>query len=346
MRLLTVGANEEGQRLDKLLSKYLSEAGKGFLYKMLRKKNITLNGKKCDGSERLKKGDEIRLFLSEETIEKFSGKIPGQVSRQNSRQKAEGKAVSGTYPDGSELSIIYEDSHILLASKPAGMLSQKARESDISMVEQIIGHLLAKGELTAEELRTFRPSVCNRLDRNTSGLIAAGKSLAGLQMLSEAFRERTVHKYYLCIAAGRITKPFQAEGFLKKDEKTNQVTVSKIQTPDSDPILTRYVPLGVNDNYTLLEAELITGKTHQIRAHLAFLGHPIAGDMKYGSRRVNEKVKREYGVSCQLLHSWRLIMPENLQEPFSYLSGKEFRARVPSVFQNMAEKEGLTGFKL
>ncbi|MFV0240359.1 MAG: pseudouridine synthase, partial [Lacrimispora sphenoides] len=152
MQSLIVSKNEAGQRLDKLLSKYLNLAEKSFLYKMMRKKNITLNGRKCEGSEKLAEGDEVKLFLSDETIEKFS-----QVKLQ------EVKKVS--------LNIIYEDEHILLVNKPAGMLSQKAKESDESLVEYMIDYLVSGGQLSTEQLRSFRPSVCNRLDRNTSGLV-------------------------------------------------------------------------------------------------------------------------------------------------------------------------------
>lgn len=151
MRSIMVNKNEAGQRLDKLLAKYLNLAGKGFLYKMMRKKNIVLNGKKCDGSEKLAEGDEIKLFLADETIEKFS-----EVKVQKVKK--------------TKLHIIYEDDHVVLINKPSGMLSQKAKEQDESLVEYLIDHLLDSGKLTKEDLRSFRPSVCNRLDRNTSGL--------------------------------------------------------------------------------------------------------------------------------------------------------------------------------
>lgn len=329
MRLLTVGTNEAGQRLDKLLAKYLNQAGKGFLYKMLRKKNITLNGKKCDGSERLKEGDEIRLFLADETIEKFSG----------SREPL--SPTASKQPAGPPLSIVYEDDHILLLNKPVGILSQKAKETDISMVEMVISYLLDSGQLREEELKTFRPSVCNRLDRNTSGLIAAGKTLAGLQMLSRVLKDRTIQKYYLCIVAGCLKESRRVEGFLKKDEKTNRVTVFQSEVPGSSPIATSYVPLQENGRFTLLKVELLTGRTHQIRAHLASLGHPIAGDHKYGSPPVNEQLKKAYGISSQLLHSWKFIMPRTLDEPFTYLSGKEFTANLPEKFEKMAKAERL-----
>lgn len=315
MRAIVVNSNEAGQRLDKLLGKYLNLAGKGFLYKMMRKKNITLNGKKCDGSEKLAEGDEIRLFLAEETIEKFS-----EVKLQKVKK--------------TKLDILYEDNHILLINKPSGMLSQKAKETDESLVEYVIDYLLDSGTLTKEELRSFRPSVCNRLDRNTSGIVAAGKSLAGLQMLSALFKDRTLHKYYLAAVAGQVKKSQTINGFLVKDEKTNQVQILNRETKDSAPICTRYEPLCFKNGFTLLRVELITGRTHQIRAHLAAIGHPIVGDYKYGKEAVNGEAKRLYQVRSQMLHSYKLEFPE-LSEPFAYLSGKTFTAPCPAEFIRM-----------
>lgn len=315
MKSIIVNQNEAGQRLDKLLGKYLNLAGKGFLYKMLRKKNITLNGKKCTGSEKLVQGDEIRLFLSDETIEKFS-----QVTVQQVKQV--------------KLAIVYEDAHVLLVNKPSGMLSQKARDTDESLVEYVTGYLLDTGALTREDLRSFRPSVCNRLDRNTSGLVAAGKSLAGLQILSEMFRDRSLHKYYLCVVAGTVDKARTIDGYLKKDARTNQVTVHKSPAADSSRIQTEYEPLCSRDGFTLLKVTLITGRTHQIRAHLAFEGHPVAGDYKYGDPAVNEQVKRLYGVRSQMLHSWKLVFSQ-MPEPLGYLGGRSFQAPVPEEFRRM-----------
>ena len=177
MQSIIVSKNEANQRLDKLLAKYLNKAPKSFLYKMLRKKNITLNGKKADGSEKLVESDEIKLFLAEETIAKFSEVLVEEVE--------EG------------IQIIYEDENILLINKEVGMLSQKAEKSDVSLVECIITYLVQSNQLTKEELRSFKPSICNRLDRNTSGLVVAGKTLIGLQTMAELFKERTIDKYYL-----------------------------------------------------------------------------------------------------------------------------------------------------
>ena len=231
----------------------------------------------------------------------------------------------------TKLHIIYEDDHVLLINKPSGMLSQKAKEQDESLVEYLIDYLLDSGKLTKEDLRSFRPSVCNRLDRNTSGLVAAGCSLAGLQRLSAMFKDRSLHKYYLCVVSGSVREKKRIEGFLKKDEKTNQVSISQKELPDSAPICTEYEPLMETGAYTLLKVTLITGRTHQIRAHLASIGHPIVGDMKYGNPKVNEEAKRQYHIHSQMLHSWKLVFPQ-MEEPLEHLSGKSFTAPLPGEF--------------
>ena len=260
MKEIRIGENESGQRLDKFLLKYMNRAPKSFLYKMMRKKNITLNGKKAQGNEQLKKGDTVKLFLSEETIGKFSEK-----------QDYAGNAEA-------ELDILYEDKHTIFINKPVGMLSQKAGQKDVSLVEHLIAYLLKTGQIRPDELASFRPSVCNRLDRNTSGIVAAGKTLAALQELSRMFRERTIRKYYLCLVAGTVTEKRRISGWLSKDEKTNKVAVRSTPDGESVPIETEYRPVRSRDETTLLEVHLITGKTHQIRAHLASEGHPIIGD--------------------------------------------------------------------
>lgn len=266
--------------------------------------------------------------MADETIEKFS-----QVKVQKVDKKT--------------LDIVYEDDHILLVNKPAGMLSQKARDTDVSLVEYLIDYLLDSGQITREGLQTFRPSVCNRLDRNTSGLVAAGKSLAGLQGLSAVLQDRSLHKYYLCGVWGRVQEQKRIEGILIKDERTNQVTILSEQAARGkgkgkkgedgqagSRICTEYEPIDYRDGYTLLKVTLITGKTHQIRAHLASVGYPIVGDYKYGDFRVNEEARKKYKVTSQMLHSFRMTFPE-MSEPLAHLSEKSFEAPLPGEFKRM-----------
>ena len=329
MREIVIEKNEAGQRLDKFLAKYMNEASKSFFYKMMRKKNITLNGKKCEGNEKLAEGDVVKLFLAEDTIEKFS-----------SVQVQEVKKV--------DLDILYEDDEIILVNKPAGMLSQKAKETDESLVEYLIDYLLGSGKLTESGLRAFRPSVCNRLDRNTSGIVAAGKSLAGLQMLSGVFKDRSIHKYYQCLVSGEIRDVKTVDGWLLKDEKKNQVRIlTEVEAKrfggrggDEEPkrIRTKYEPIATDGRFTLLKVTLLTGRSHQIRAHLASLGHPIVGDSKYGGvSKVNPSGRT---VKYQLLHSYRLEFPK-LAEPFAYLSMRVFEAPLPGYFGSVLKETGI-----
>ncbi len=321
MKIITVKENEANQRLDKFLAKYMDKAPKSFFYKMLRKKNITLNKKKADGSERLKAGDEIRMFLSEETIEGFSS------------HRVYTKNQKGMKQCGPE--IIYEDQHIILLNKPAGLLSQKAKPEDISLVEQLTSYLVESDQLSKEDMRSFRPGICSRLDRNTSGLVAAGKSLAGLQAMNELIREHGVRKFYRCIVIGDLDTPQRVEGWLKKNEATNQVTIFQREQKDSRFICTEYLPLeklsfGGKD-YTYLEVNLITGRSHQIRAHLASMGHPLIGDTKYGNTRANQYFLKQFGLQHQLLHAFRLEFPA-LSGTLETLSKRQFTAPLPALF--------------
>ena len=335
MKKIVVSKNEAGQKLLKLLAKYLDAAPQSFLHKMLRKKNITLNGKKADGSELLRETDEVCLFLSEETIASFQGKKTGDTT--SVEQKKEPKKPK----EATEIRIVYEDEDVLVLNKPAGMLSQKAVPEDYSLNEWVIDYLLQQGTLTKEEMQTFRPGVCNRLDRNTSGLITAGKSLTGLQTLSEVFKERTVHKDYLCIVQGKVKGASRLQGYLEKDARTNTVTVeSKKRSEDSAYIETEYMPVTTNGKYTLLRVRLITGKTHQIRAHLASVGHPLLGDTKYGAVPENKQLRDRFGLKHQLLHAAYLEFPKKMAA-CGNLAGKRCYAPVPKLFERIAKELGV-----
>lgn len=379
MQSVTISGNQAGQRLDKFLRKYLPNAGNGFLYKMLRKKNITLNGKKAEGSEILALEDTVAFFFSEETFARFSGLTPqgypaiseftnisnGQnvkaIQDEATRQCPEPAGITKTaqspeitlIKEGQKafrllkgVTVLYEDENILVLNKPEGILTQKAYKEDSSLNEWLIGYLLECDPSFQGELHTFHPSVCNRLDRNTSGIVLCGKSLAGTQYLSRCIRERTIKKFYRTICAGCLKEPQTIHGYLAKDTEKNRVRVweQKDKAPQkSDPVHTAYMPIDWTGRsradgqalisgglvpqsaeasasyvYTLLEVELITGKTHQIRAHLAGIGHPLIGDFKYGNAEINNQLKRQYGLSHQLLHACRVEFPDIMNEKSSW----------------------------
>lgn len=317
MREIEINRNEAGQRLDKLLAKYMNKAPKSFIYKMLRKKNITLNKKKADGSEKLEINDRVQLFLADETIEKFT----------------ELDVVSNEV----DLHVIYEDDNILVINKPAGMLSQKAKPEDESLTEYVIAYLLKTKQLRREDLMSFHPGLCNRLDRNTSGIIIAGKSLAGLQQMGQLLKERNIDKYYQTIVKGVIKEKTCIEGYLTKDKSHNKVTISKEPVEGADYIKTQYEPLKTNGEYTLLRVKLLTGRSHQIRAHLHSIGHPVIGDGKYGDVQVNKYFKRNFNLRFHLLHSYELDFPE-IEGELGNLSGKQFKAPLPSYFEAIVSR--------
>ncbi len=325
MQSFIIGKNQAGQRFDKFLAKYLPGAPKSLIYKMLRKKNITLNKKKSDGSDILNEGDTVESFFSDETFDKFTAgnsSVP-ELTVHTNRPKDK----NTLYP-----TVIYEDDDILIADKPAGMLSQKAKDDDYSVNEWLIDHLLETGKISTEELKTFKPSICNRLDRNTSGLIICGCSMMGLQKMAEIIREGKIEKYYITLCHGRITTPLKVKGILIKDAEKNKSYIKNLSDEMNSNIETDFKPLEIYNDATLLEVNLHTGKPHQIRAQLSALGHPIYGDRKYGPG--------DKGLKYQILCAYRIVFPSSdiLGDNLAHLSGKEIKIPYPQLLYKTLER--------
>ncbi len=322
MKEFIIRQTEAGQRLDKFLCRCLPEAGQSFLYKMLRKKNIVLNDGKAQGRELLTEGDRVKLYFSDETFLKFA------------------KVSQPQCPPLEARMILYEDDQVILLNKPAGMLSQKASPSDRSLTEYLTAYLNQEGIGSHEGVRVFQPGLCNRLDRNTSGLVLAGKNLAAVRDLSRMLKDRSLGKYYLCLVKGSLREEGHLLAYLTKDSAHKRVRVSARPSSESSPIETSYQPLAYDRDSTLLRVHLITGKTHQIRSHLAFLGHPLAGDPKYGDPAYNRRCQKELGLERQFLHAWQLVFPsgEGRTKSLENLSGRTFTAPLPMDLKRALEK--------
>ena len=232
---------------------------------------------------------------------------------------------------------MYASEDILVFHKPAGMLSQRAKASDDSLNDYLIDYCIEGDILSREELVGFRPSIANRLDRNTSGIVLAGISIKGLQMLSAMLRERTIGKYYLCLVEGQVKADARIAGYLTKEEKNNKVTLHKEKVEGASYIETEYKVLKSTEKASLLKIRLITGKSHQIRGHLASIGHPVFGDYKYGHRDFNNQIKWKDGINYQLLHSYELLVPEGTGE----LSGLHITDPVPKAFHLVQKRWNL-----
>lgn len=314
MQEIKITPREENQRLDKYLMKYMNKAPKGFLYKMLRKKRIKYNGGKAEGNEILQTGDTLQLYLAEETISSFM--------------------EEKTIPTAERhFGIVYEDDNLLVVNKPAGLLSHPQRDDERNtLIDQILSYLYEKGQYNPKKDSTFTPALCNRLDRNTSGIVIAGKTLAAVQAVNEAIRKGTVEKYYLTLVAGTLDKAGEISYYLAKDQEKNEVHTAKAKTAGFRSALTKYRPLAHTNAYTLLEIQLITGKTHQIRAHMQAIGHPVAGDRKYGDEEINRRIRQDFALSNQCLHAEKIRFLE--KEGFlSYLYQKELTAPMPQKMQ-------------
>jgi len=309
MKEFVVSAREAGGRFDKYLAKLLPKAPKSLIYKALRKKNITLSGKKAEGNEILKEGDCIKVFFSDDTFDKFS-------------------SDKATVIENNPLKnyLIFENEELLIINKPAGLLSQKAESDDVSLCEYIADYL--------DDANGFAPGISNRLDRNTSGIIVAGKSLSASQALSKVLRDRTADKYYLAIAYGSLDRQINFEAYITKDSASNTVSISPQKIEGADYINTIVTPIGTSEGYSLLKLKLVTGKTHQIRATLKELGLPIVGDSKYGVS--------VSGIRRQMLHAYSISFPSEFE--IKAAAGKTFTAKLPDDFSSALRRFGLNQY--
>ena len=331
MRQITVTGEENGQRFDRFLGKYMPGASQGFLHKMLRKKNIKLNGKKAEGKEKLKEGDQIQIFFADETLDKFCQVEKKEQKEQKVLKKEERKLRE-------QIRVLYSSAHIVILHKPAGLLTQKASPKDDSLNDYLLSYCEEQGLVDPEKQNTFRPSVANRLDRNTSGIVLCGITTAGLQELSALLRNRKLEKYYLCLVQGRVKENKKVKGYLIKNEKKNTVRFVRKPEEGAMPVETWYEVLETSAQASLLRVRLLTGKSHQIRAHLAAEGHPVVGDYKYGSRSFNDQVKRESGICTQMLHSAELYIPPEVPEKLEELRGLRIKAPLPEPFVDLLKK--------
>jgi len=316
MREILIDKNEHNQRLDRFLKKYLPNASLGFIYKMLRKKNIKLNGNKAKPEELIKEGDKIQLYFSDETIDKLISK-PKEINK------------------GKKLNIIYEDNNIVLINKPKGMLSHgTVKERENNVVDNLISYLYEKKEYVPRLEKTFTPSICNRLDRNTSGIIIGAKNFTALKAINKAIQNGDIKKYYKALVKGKIEKEMELKGFLIKSEEKNKVHITNKDVDGSKSINTIVKPICTNGKYSLVEIDLITGRTHQIRAHLASIGHPVIGDLKYGDSKINKVFDNEFGLTNQYLHAYKIVF-NGLEDELAYLNNKAFIAEPDDKLINI-----------
>ncbi len=305
MKEFKIAKNDSGQRLDKFITKAIPKLPKSLLYKYIRIKRIKLNGKRCDISDKLNEGDIIECYVSDEFFESESKRPEFMLAPSN-------------------LDIVYEDENILLCNKPAGLLVHEGNDwcAD-TLIARIQHYLYKKGEYDPKNESSFVPALCNRIDRNTCGIVIAAKNAATLRVLNDKIKERELEKKYLCVVKGTPNKANGVlEHFLKKNEKTNTVEALTSPSPGAKTAKTKYVVLSSHDGMSLIEAELLTGRTHQIRAQFAAIGHPLIGDTKYG------KAKDGHGFTWQALCSYKLTFKfEKSAEHLEYLKGKCFMVK-------------------
>ncbi|MDR3643702.1 MAG: RluA family pseudouridine synthase [Clostridia bacterium] len=307
MRSFTIGTNDANQRLDKFISKAVKSLPQALLYKYIRLRRIKVNGKRSEIAYRLCEGDVVELYINDEFFD--------------------GNDDSGAFLHApAKLDVVYEDQNLLLVDKMPGLVVHEDESGCAdTLVARIRHYLYDKGEYDPRNENSFAPALCNRIDRNTGGIVIAAKNAEALRVLDEKIKLREITKLYLCICHGvPDEKSATLEGYLQKDESENRAYIHEKPQEGDLPIKTRYRVLARSGGLSLLEVELLTGRTHQIRAHLASIGHPLLGDGKYGSNELN----RPYGMKAQALYAYRLAFAFKTDAGIlNYLKGKSFEVR-------------------
>lgn len=309
MRILKIQKNDAGQRLDKFLTKAVKGLPTSLMYKFIRTKKIKVNRARAEQKQILNEGDEIQLFIKDEFFD------------------APSKDVGALTAIKPKLNIVYEDEHIMLLHKRPGVLvHDDAEGGENTLILHVQAYLCEKGEYSPADEQSFAPALCNRIDRNTGGIVIAAKTAEALRVMNEKIREDELSKFYLCLAHGRFqAKSATLRGYLRKDSNRNTVEVRDKAFPGAKEIITKYQVIGERvesgEVISLVEVELVTGRTHQIRAHLAHIGHPLVGDGKYGVNK-NDRAK---GYKFQALYAYRLRFDLDTDAgALNYLRGREF----------------------